>query len=91
MPRKGKWQFSAVMRPYYYYYQVQQQLFTLKERKFYDFVVCGNDSEKKVHVVKERIYPDAKHWGNALPKLETFWKICILPEILKRWYARRCT
>ena len=44
-----------------YYYQVQQQLFTLKERKFCDFVVCGIDSEKKAHVVKECIYPDAKH------------------------------
>ena len=74
-----------------YYYQVQQQLFTLKERKFCDFVVCGIDSEKKAHIVKERIYPDAQHWGNALPKLESFWRICILPEILGRWYTRRCT
>ena len=42
-------------------------------------------------MVEERIYPDAKHWGNALPKLEAFWRICILPEILGRWYTRRCT
>lgn len=80
-----------LVRNHNYYYQVQQQLFTLKERKFCDFVVCGIDSEKKAHIVKERIYPDAKHWGNALPKLEAFWRICILPEILGRWYTRRCT
>ena len=36
-----------LVRNHNYYYQVQQQLFTLKERKFCDFVVCGIDSEKK--------------------------------------------
>lgn len=45
-----------LVRNHNYYYQVQQQLFTLKERKFCDFVVCGIDSEKKAHVVKDRAY-----------------------------------
>ena len=40
-----------LVRNHNYYYQVQQQLFTLKERKFCDFVVCGIDSEKKAHTV----------------------------------------
>ena len=48
-----------LVRNHNYYYQVQQQLFTLKERKFCHFVVCGIDSEKKAHIEKECIYPDA--------------------------------
>ena len=39
----------------------------------------------------QRIYPDVQHWNFVLPKLEIFWRICILPEILGRWYTRRCT
>ena len=26
----------------------------------------------------------------VLPKLTTFWRTCILPEILGRWYSRKC-
>ena len=26
----------------------------------------------------------------VMQKLEVFWKICILPEVLGRWYTRRC-
>ena len=77
-------------RKHHYYCQVQQQLFTVKDRNFCDFVVCGIDKEKKAHIVKERIYPDVKHWETVLPKLEIFWRICILPEILGRWYTRKC-
>jgi len=40
--------------------------------------------------VKERIYPDHGHWNVVLPKLTTFWRTCILPEILGRWYSRKC-
>ena len=32
-----------------------------------------------------------KHWNFVLPKQEIFWRICILPKILGRWYTRRCT
>ena len=27
---------------------------------------------------------------SVMKKLETFWRICILPEMLGRWYTRRC-
>ncbi|XP_068714108.1 uncharacterized protein [Montipora foliosa] len=77
-------------RKHNYYFQVQQQLFTLPERKFNDFVVCAIDSDKNAHLVIERIYPDPEHSNTILPKLETFWRICILPEILGRWFTRRC-
>ena len=52
----------ALKRTHNYYYQVQQQLFTLPERK---------------------------HWDRVVPKLELFWRLCILPEILGCWYTRR--
>ena len=50
-----------------YYFQVQQQLFTLPKRKFNDFNVCANDSHKNAHLVIERIYPDMEH-SNSLTK-----------------------
>ena len=77
-------------RKHDYYFQVQQQLLTLPERKFNDFVVCAIDADQNAHLVIERIYPDPEHSTKVLPKLEAFWRICILPEILGRWFTRRC-
>ena len=74
-----------------YYYQVQQQLFSVANLQYDDFVVCAIDEAKNIHLFVQRIYPDVQHWNFVLPKLETFWRICILPEILGRWYTRRCT
>ena len=65
-------------------------MFTLPERKFNDFVVCAIDCHKNAHQVIERIYPDLEHSNTVLPKLEEFWRICILPEILGRCFIRRC-
>lgn len=31
-----------------------------------------------------------KHWESVLPKLEIFWQICILSEILGRWCTGKC-
>ena len=74
-----------------YYFQVQQQLFSVPNVKYCDFVVCAIDKMKNIHLVVQCIYPDIEHWNRVLPKLEIFWTICILPEILGRWYTRRCT
>lgn len=71
-----------------YYYQVQQQLFTTK-RPFCDFVVCAVGLDQ-VMLVHQRILPDKPHWDSVVPKLENFWRVCILPEILGRWSTRRC-
>lgn len=38
--------------------------------------------------MKQRLLPDIEHWETQIPKLETFWRICVLPEILGRWYTR---
>ena len=70
-----------------YYYQVQQQLFTTKLNYCY-FVVCAVDSNELM-LVPQRILPDKDHWSNVVPKLQKFWRICVLPEVLARWYTRR--
>ena len=75
-------------RNHNYFFQVQQQLFTLPEGKYNDFVVSAFDSSHRATIVKERIYPDHGHWKIVLPKLTTFWRTCVLPEILGRWYSR---
>ena len=77
-------------RSHNYFFQVQQQLFTATQRKYCDFIVYAFDSCQAV-LVKERIYPEPHHWQVVLPKLTTFWRTCILPEILGRWYSRKCT
>ena len=73
-----------------YYYQVQQQLFTLSDRKFNDFVVCGIDQHGNANIVCDWIYPDPQHCKTVMVNLEFFWRICILPELLGRWYTRKC-
>lgn len=67
-------------RSHNYYFQVQQQLFTLKERRYNDFIVYAIDKKGNVHFVMERILPDVRHWDTELPKLEAFWRICV-PEV----------
>ena len=71
-----------------YFYQVQQQLFTTG-RMYCDFVVCAVSSRNHVELASERIYPDNEHWDSVLPKLSHFWRYCILPEILGRWYTQK--
>ena len=75
-------------RTHHYYYQVQQQLHTSK-KKYCDFVVFACDAKGNTAIFIERIFPDHAHWENVLPKLVTFWRYCILPEILGRWYTRK--
>ena len=86
---KGLWGISVKKNPQLLF-QVQQQLFTLPERNYSDFVVCAFDSNHGAKIVKERIYQDPCHWQDVLPKLTTFWRVCILPEIRGRWYTRKC-
>ena len=75
-----------LIRSHNYYYQVQQQLFTLKDRKHCDFAVCAIDNvNNRVVIVAERILRDKQHHHTILPRLDTFWRLCILPEVLGRW------
>lgn len=72
-----------------YYYQVQQQLFTTN-RPYCDFVVCAVGANDIV-MVQQRILPDKGHWESAVPKLEKFWRACVLPEVLGKWSTRKHT
>ncbi|PFX34419.1 Inhibitor of growth protein 2 [Stylophora pistillata] len=76
-------------RSHNYYFQVQQQLFTLQERNHNDFIVYAIDNKGNAHLEMERILLDVQHWDRVLPKLKAVWRICVLPEVLGRWYTRR--
>lgn len=43
---------------------------------------------RREHLMIERTLPDEQHWTKVLPKLEAFWRICVLREVLGRWYTR---
>lgn len=77
-------------RNHNHFFQVQQQLFTLSERKYCDFVVFSIDSCGNAIIVGDRIHADLEHSHTVIKKVEAFWRICILPEMLGRWYTRRC-
>ena len=36
----------------------------------------------------ERIYPDPEFWHVCVSKAEHFFKVCILPELVGKWYTR---
>ena len=74
-------------RDHDYYFQSQQQIHTAG-RAYLDFIVFATDGTSQ-RFVKQRLLPDIEHWETQIPKLETFWRICVLPEILGRWYTRK--
>ena len=69
-----------------YYYQVQTQIFVC-EVPYCDFCVCTfPESSPSMHI--ERIYPDPEFWHVCVSKAEHFFKVCILPELIGKWYTR---
>ena len=76
----GKYQLK---RDHRYYYQCQLQIFVTK-RSFCDFVVWTTD---ELHV--ERLTLDDTLITSALPSAESFFKLCILPELLGKWYTHK--
>lgn len=70
-------------RQHDYYYQCQLQIF-VTGRSFCDFVVW---TQKELHF--ERLTLDETLITSALPTAKTFFNICILPELLGKWYTRR--
>ena len=72
-----------------YYYQVQTQLF-VSDVEYCDFCVCTfKDDETGVHT--ERIFKDVQFWNGCVIKAQTFFKTCLLPELLGKWYTRPCS
>lgn len=74
-------------RDHQYYYQVQQQL-RVTGRQFCDFLMCAFSHGSPMFFM-ERILPDCSHWEITVPKITKVWRVCILPEILARWYTRK--
>ena len=37
----------------------------------------------------QKRFQDKDHWSKVVPKLQTFWRICVLPEVLVQRYTRR--
>ena len=63
------------------YYQCQLKLF-VTTRHYCDFIVWSNS---EVHV--ERITQDEALIQSAIPKAIKFWRMCILPELMGKWYT----
>ena len=74
-------------REHPYYYQVQQQL-NITKRAYCDFVVFAT-SRNGSKIAQERILPDTEHWATQVTKLSVFWRNCVPPEVLGRWYTRK--
>lgn len=58
-------------------------------KKYCDFVVCAFDGCGATKFFHQRILPEEQHWNFVLPKLTKFWRTCILPEVLGKWYTRK--
>ena len=73
----------ALKRDHNYYFQVQQQLFTLQERAFNDFVVYGIDSENSAHLLIESIYLQIQHMDRVLPSIHFIhrgWHVIVIDD-----------
>lgn len=55
-----------------------------------DFVVCTFPDNSKPEIHIERVLPDQHFWLDCLRKCTEFFRTCILPELLGRWYTRPC-
>jgi len=70
-----------------YYYQVQAQMHVC-DVKYCDFVVCTFPSnEATIFVI--RIFQDNSFWLECFHKSSTFFRTCVLPELLGKAYTRQ--
>ena len=77
-------------RSHAYYYQVKTQLFVC-DVAYCDFVVCtfpAEHCEPNIHI--KRISADDNLWSSCISKSSHFPRVCMLPELLGRWYSRPC-
>ena len=78
---------GSLSKKHAYYYQVQTQLFAT-QAKYADFVVA-TFAGKVANIVMERISPDENFIEECITKSMYFFKMCILPELLAKWYTRK--
>ena len=70
-----------------YYYQVQTQLFVL-DVDYCDFCVCTFTADEESDLYIERIVKNRKFWDDCILRAGLFFRTCILPELLGKWYTR---
>ena len=70
-------------RDHGYYFQCQMQIYVTR-RLFCDFVVW---TPREIHI--ERITLDEQLIETAIPTAKKFWRLCVLPELLGKWYTRQ--
>ena len=70
-----------------YYYQMQTQIHVCKV-DYCDFCLCTFPSYSEVSLHIERVFPDNEFWQICVDSSQHFFNICILPELLGRWYSR---
>ena len=58
--------------------------------EYADFVVCTFPEDNKPVIHVERIMADIEFWSQCVKKSTEFFTVCILPELLGRWYTRPC-
>lgn len=80
---------TALDRQHGYYYQVQMQMFVCNV-KYGHFVLCTFPSESGPSIHVERIIRDEEMWSECIEHSTRFFRTCILPELLGRWYTRPC-
>ena len=61
-------------------------MFTLNKDFCYFIVYASKDND----CIFDKIPKDMEHWQSVVPKIHLFWRFCVLPEILARWYTRKC-
>ena len=69
-----------------YYYQVQTQLF-VSDVNYCDYCVC-TFAGGETGVFIERIQKDEEFWTQCVTKVDLFMRICVLPELLGKWYTK---
>ncbi|KAJ4938226.1 hypothetical protein JOQ06_002851 [Pogonophryne albipinna] len=69
-------------RRHAYYHQVQAQLHVV-DVDYCDFVVWTKND-----LFVERIVRDVDLWDNIIPRVESFFRLCVLPEVLGQQLTR---
>ncbi len=82
LPRFGKTS-NKLDRAHLYYLQCQLQIH-VTGGKYCDFIVWHASG---LHT--ERLLPDHQRIGEILPKVEQFFRLCVLPELVGKWFTRR--
>ena len=77
---------GKLCRNHMYFYQVQTKLYVCSAN-YSDFVV-GTFCSEIANTSTERILPDDEFVKQCIEKSTDFFELCILPELLAKWYSR---